>query len=414
MGRGVAVKKHEPISHFKILDEGHITSPKGFKAGGLHCGLKRQRPDIGWIYSHVPADAAGVYTTNLFQAAPLLVTQESIGVENKLQSIVVNSGNANSCTGETGLQNAYEMRSMVSKKFGLADHLVAVVSTGIIGEQLPMDKIKYGIEQFELHHPDIDFFEKAILTTDTCTKHIAVSVEIDDKIVTIGGAAKGSGMIHPNMATMLGFITTDAKVNQDALYTLLKEVTNHSFNMITVDGDTSTNDMVLALANGCAGNHELNKAHHQWQNFVHAFVYVCEYLAKTIARDGEGATKLIEVEVTGAINDDAARIISKSVVGSNLVKTAVFGTDPNWGRIICAAGYSGGAMNPDKMNVSIGNIPVVKDGLPVLFDENKAKAYLGNETVHIAIELGDGDGHAVAWGCDLTYDYVKINASYRT
>ncbi|MGV3489522.1 MAG: bifunctional ornithine acetyltransferase/N-acetylglutamate synthase [Tuberibacillus sp.] len=414
MSKTAALKVEQQKQPFHILEDGHITSAQGFKAGGLHCGLKHKRPDMGWVYSEVPADAAGVYTTNLFQAAPLVVTQESIRVENKIQAIVVNSGNANSCTGEIGLKNAYEMRRLTGKQFNVPDHRVAVVSTGVIGEQLPMDTVKDGIQQFQLENADVDLFERAILTTDTGTKHIAVQVYIDDQLVTIGGAAKGSGMIHPNMATMLGFVTTDAKINPHDLLTALKQVTNHSFNMITVDGDTSTNDMVLTLANGLAGNKELTKEHKQWDVFVSAFTYVCETLAKMIARDGEGATKLIEVEVNGAVSEEAARMISKSVVGSNLVKTAVFGADPNWGRMICAAGYSGSPMDPSKISVALGDIWVVKNGLPVLFDENKAKAYLGEDVVHISINLGDGGGHAKAWGCDLTYDYVKINASYRT
>jgi glutamate N-acetyltransferase / amino-acid N-acetyltransferase len=394
--------------------EGTVSSPKGFKAGGLHCGLRRKALDLGWIYSEVPAITAGVYTTNLFQAAPLTVTKESIAVENKLQAILVNSGNANACTGEEGMNNALEMRDHFSLSLGIPQHYVAVTSTGVIGQQLPIDKIHNGIKQIDINNNQSGHFEQAILTTDTTVKHLAVSLEIDGKKVIIGGAAKGSGMIHPNMATMLGFVTTDAAIAPDALQMALKEITNHSFNMITVDGDTSTNDMVLILANGLAENNELSPNHPQWHVFMSALKLVCEELAKKIARDGEGATKLIEVEVTGALEKETAEVISKSIVGSSLVKTAIFGSDANWGRIICAVGYSGKKIDPLKVTVKIGPITVVENGLPQEFSEELAKTYLENEQVKIVVDLHEGNEQAVAWGCDLTYDYVRINASYRT
>jgi glutamate N-acetyltransferase/amino-acid N-acetyltransferase len=400
----------------KVLKEGNITTPKGFQAGGLHCGLKRKRPDLGWIYSEVPAAAAGVYTTNLFQAAPLAVTQESIAVENKLQGILVNSGNANACTGEQGLQDAYEMRKLFSALMDIQEHYAAVVSTGVIGEHLPMQKLKAGIAAISEQRlkAEVDQFERAILTTDTSTKHVGVQLEINGKIVSIGGAAKGSGMIHPNMATMLAFITTDADIAQEELWAALKEVTNKTFNMITVDGDTSTNDMVLVLANGLAQNQQLTKGHKDWQLFVEGLELVSQELAKQIARDGEGATKLVEVHVEGALNDESAQAVGKSIIGSSLVKTAIFGTDPNWGRIVCAIGYSGELLDPNQVKVSIGPITVVDNGLPVAFDEAEAKGYLEQENVHIFVQLNQGLGKAVCWGCDLSYDYVRINASYRT
>lgn len=397
-----------------VISNGDVTSPKGFKAGGLHCGIKYKRPDLGWIYSETPAVAAGVYTTNAFKAAPLVVTQESIAVEHRLQSILVNSGSANSCTGEQGLANAYAMRHAFADHISVPEHYVAVVSTGLIGEQLPMEKIKDGIGQISLNHIETDQFEKAILTTDTSTKHIAVQLKIDGKIVTIGGAAKGSGMIHPNMATMLGFVTTDAAIHQKDLLQALKKITNKTFNMITVDGDTSTNDMVLVLANGLAENESLSKEHPQWDMFVEGLTHVCQTLAKKIARDGEGATKLIEVKVKGASDDQSAQVIGKAIVGSNLVKTAVYGADPNWGRIVNAVGYSGEPINTMKINVTLGIITVVEEGLPVPFNEEEAIAYLKQENIEILVECGIGNGEATAWGCDLTYDYVKINASYRT
>ncbi len=405
------IEKQEII----IINGGDITTPKGYKAGGLHCGFKRKRLDLGYIFSEVPATTAGVYTTNLFQAPPLAVTQESIEKEHKIQAVLVNSGNANACTGEQGLKDAYSMQSMFAEKLNIEKHYVAVTSTGVIGVHLPMDKMKDGIQEI-LHdeHVGGSLFERAILTTDTGVKNICIQMEIDGKVVTIAGAAKGSGMIHPNMATMLGFITTDASINYDDLLVGLKEVTNQTFNMITVDGDTSTNDMVLVMANGEAKNQTLSKEHPSWNLFTKGLKMVSESLAKQIARDGEGATKLIEVHVSGAESLESARAVSKSIISSNLVKTAIYGTDANWGRIVCAIGYSGQAINPNTLKVSIGPIKVVENGLPFPFDEEEAKDYLQNENVHIFVDLKQGNVSATAWGCDLTYDYVKINASYRT
>ncbi|MDQ0256961.1 glutamate N-acetyltransferase/amino-acid N-acetyltransferase [Evansella vedderi] len=401
--------------HIQMVKGGNVTTPKGFTAGGLHCGIKKRKLDLGWVYSEVPATAAGVYTTNQFQAPPLKVTKESISVENKLQAILVNSGVANACTGEQGLLDAYEMRNEFSKAMGVEDHLVAVASTGVIGTHLPMDRLKAGIDQIGTNeHNGAELFEMAILTTDTCIKNIAVQLEIDGKTISIGGAAKGSGMIDPNMATMLAFVTTDADVNGESLSTALKDVTNRTYNQITVDGDSSTNDMVLVMANGQADNNQLSEVHPQWEQFKNALELVCQILAKKIARDGEGATKLIEVHVQGAATEEAARKISKTIISSNLVKTAIYGTDPNWGRIVCAIGYSERPIDPDKVKVSLGPFPVVENGLPLYFDEEEATEYLMQETVEIFVDLQQGNKSAVAWGCDLTYDYVKINASYRT
>jgi len=406
-----AISKKEII----ILNEGSVTLPIGYKAGGVHCGIKKKKLDLGYIVSEVPATVAGVYTTNIFQAAPLLVTQESIAKENKAQAVLVNSGNANACTGEQGLIDAFEMQKDFASLLGVDEHLVSVTSTGVIGELLPIEKIKNGIKQI-LHkeYEAEDNFKQAILTTDTFTKQIAVQVQIDGKTVSIGGAAKGSGMIHPNMATMLGFVTTDANIAHEDLLFALKDVTNKTFNMITVDGDTSTNDMVLVLANGLAGNEQLTKGHPDWDVFVKGLKVVSESLAKQIAKDGEGATKLIEVQVNGAYSLEAASAVGKAIISSNLVKTAIYGTDPNWGRIITAIGYSKVAVEPNALKVSIGPFPVFKNGLPCSIVEEEVKAYLEQETVTIFVELNQGDHSATAWGCDLTYDYVKINASYRT
>ncbi|MCM3569451.1 bifunctional ornithine acetyltransferase/N-acetylglutamate synthase [Neobacillus mesonae] len=398
-----------------ILEEESVTLPKGFKAGGLHCGLKRKRLDLGYIVSEVPAAAAGVYTTNAFQAAPLVVTQESMAKENKIQALIVNSANANACTGEQGIKDAYEMQSQFASELGIQNHLVAVTSTGVIGEVLPMEKITTGIKQIlNKEHEDVKNFLQAILTTDLVVKHIGVQMTIDGKTVSIGGASKGSGMIHPNMATMLGFVTSDANIAHEDLSNALKEITNQTFNMITVDGDTSTNDMVVVMANGMAGNDQLTKDHPDWEVFKAGLKIVCESLAKKIARDGEGATKLVEVKVDGAFSQNAARAIGKSIISSNLVKTAIYGTDANWGRIVTAIGYSGVPIEPMAIKVSLGTIPVFENGLPAPFNEDEAKKYLEQDTVQIFVDLNQGEFSATAWGCDLTYDYVKINASYRT
>lgn len=399
----------------KVIEAG-VNAPQGFTAGGLACGLKKDKLDLGWIYSSVPANAAAVYTTNLFQAAPILVTKESMAVEEKIQGVLVNSGNANACTGEPGLENAYRMRRAFADLKSTKEHYIAVASTGVIGEQLPMDKIEAGIAAISPEHEDEqgENFAQAILTTDTCSKKAAVELEIDGKRVIIAGVAKGSGMIHPNMATMLGFITTDAEVEQAALASLLKEATDLSFHCITVDGDTSTNDMVLVMANGLAQNHPLHAGHPEWESFKAGFVYVCQELAKQIASDGEGATKLIEVEVQGAASDREAQQIAKTIVGSSLLKSAVFGCDPNWGRIVCAIGYSGVKLDPNQVKVNLGPFTVVENGLPREFDREAAVQYLKQDEIKIEVLLAHGSGKAVAWGCDLTYDYVKINAMYTT
>lgn len=398
-----------------VLEEAGVTLPKGYKAGGMYCGIKRNRLDLGYIVSEVPATTAGVYTTNLFQAAPLVVTQESIAKENKIQALIVNSGNANACTGEQGIKDAKEMQKGFAAELGIQDHLVAVTSTGVIGETMPIEKISTGIKQIlQKEFEDEANFKQAILTTDTCTKQMGVQIKIDEKIVSIGGVAKGSGMIHPNMATMLGFVTTDAFIAHEDLLNALKDITNQTFNMITVDGDTSTNDMVLVMANGLAENDQLTKEHPDWDLFVSGLKVVCESLAKKIARDGEGATKLVEVQVNGAYSFNAARAVGKAIISSNLVKTAIYGTDPNWGRIVTAIGYSGVPVNPNAIKVSIGPFSVFENGLPCSFVEEEVKEYLELDTVNIMVELNQGDFSATAWGCDLTYDYVKINASYRT
>ncbi|MFF2912204.1 bifunctional ornithine acetyltransferase/N-acetylglutamate synthase [Paenibacillus sp. NPDC057934] len=404
---------------YTVVEGGSITTPKGFKAGGLHCGLKKtDRNDLGAILCEVPATAAGVYTTNVFQAAPLKVTRESL-VNGTLQALVVNSGNANACTGEQGEADAYEMRAATARQLNVAEENVAVASTGVIGELLKMDAVRSGIaglsEKLDGGTAGAEEFCQAILTTDLVKKECCVKVSVGGEEVVIAGAAKGSGMIHPNMATMLGFMTTDAAIDGEDLLSLLRAATNVTFNMITVDGDTSTNDMLVAMASGLAGNVKLNRLHPDWDNFAAAFTHVCQSLAKSIARDGEGATKLIEVQVSGAVNDEAAAAIAKTVVGSSLVKSAIFGADANWGRIIAAVGRAGVPVSPERVDISLGEIEVLLQSKPVAFDEEQALAYLQkSDTVLITVKLHDGEGTATAWGCDLTYDYVRINAAYRT
>jgi glutamate N-acetyltransferase/amino-acid N-acetyltransferase len=404
---------------FTVVPDGAVTTPKGFKAGGLHCGLKKTtRHDLGAIVCEVPAAAAGVYTTNVFQAAPIQVTRESIGAGGVLRAVIVNSGNANACTGKQGEADAYEMRGKFAEAIGVPAEHVAVASTGVIGELLKMDCVRSGIAELPARlaatYEAGDDFCQAILTTDLVKKEVCVSVEVDGQLVHVAGASKGSGMIHPNMATMLGFVTTDAAIGSEALQKLLRRATDLTFNMITVDGDTSTNDMLVAMASGLAGNRELDERHPDWAAFAGALTYVCEVLAKAIARDGEGATKLVEVQVRGAVSDEAAQAIAKTVIGSSLVKSAVFGADANWGRIIAAVGRAGQPVDPETVDIRLGDIVTLEESRPVAFDEEAALEYLKGDTVVIHVDLHMAEGTATAWGCDLTYDYVRINAAYRT
>jgi len=400
----------------KEIKNGTILTPKGFLADGVEAGLKKTKKDVALIMSEIPASCAAVYTTNQFQAAPLKVSQESIAKEGLIQAVIVNSGCANACTGEKGLQDAYETRKLVADKLHIEEHLVAVASTGVIGVNLQMEKIAKGIEQLNpgSDREDAIAFQTAILTTDTRMKTCCFSVEINGKTVTMGGTAKGSGMIHPNMATMLGFITTDANIDHEALQMALREVTEKSFNQITVDGDTSTNDTVTVMANGMAGNDLLNPDHPEWSLFMDILTLTSESLAKQIAKDGEGASKLIEVEVKGAQNQLDARMIAKQIVGSSLVKTAVFGADANWGRIISAIGQTKAHVNPANVTISMGPIEMLKNSEPVAFSEEIALQYLQEDFIQIFVDLHCGEAVGKAWGCDLSYDYVKINASYRT
>lgn len=396
----------------KIID-GTIASPLGFSADGLHAGFKKKKLDFGWIVSEVPASVAGVYTTNKVIAAPLLVTKASIQKSQKLQAIVVNSGVANSCTGQQGLDAAYEMQSLTAQKLKIEPDLVGLASTGVIGEQLPMDALKNGLSQILVSGKAEDFAE-AILTTDTCTKTCVVTEEFGSDLVTMAGVAKGSGMIHPNMATMLAFITCDANISSATLQAALSQHVETTFNQITVDGDTSTNDMVLVMANGCRQNEEILPDTEEFEKFSKMLRYLMADLAKKIAKDGEGATKLIEVNVRHAKDEQSGRMIAKSVVGSSLVKTAIFGQDPNWGRILAAIGYAGADVSVDNIDIWIEGIPVMQASSPVAFDPEETSDAMAGELLTLTIDLHDGDTEAQAWGCDLSYDYVKINALYRT
>ncbi|WP_342041774.1 bifunctional ornithine acetyltransferase/N-acetylglutamate synthase [Bacillus sp. OTU2372] len=398
------------------IENGNILSPQGFTTAGVHAGLRYAKKDLGVIVSEIPASAAAVYTTNQFQAAPLKVTQESIACEGLLQAVVVNSACANACTGDRGYMDALKMRSLTSEKFGIKENYVAVASTGVIGEFLDMEKIANGIQSLSpgnLNSDAVDF-QTAILTTDIVMKNCGYSSVINGKTITIGGAAKGSGMIHPNMATMLGFLTTDAAISSENLSAALKNVINQTFNQITVDGDTSTNDMVLFMANGLAGNDPLTPEHPHWETFVELLTKACENLSKQIAMDGEGATKLVEVEVLGADTPEEARFIAKQIVGSNLVKTAIFGADANWGRIIGAIGQTNAVINPNTVDIAIGPIKMLHNSVPCMFSEDEARSYLSQPFIKIFVDLHVGNGAGKAWGCDLSYDYVKINASYRS
>ncbi|MHB8172066.1 MAG: bifunctional glutamate N-acetyltransferase/amino-acid acetyltransferase ArgJ [Thermincolia bacterium] len=396
--------------------EGGVTAPKGFRAAGVAAGIKKNgNKDLAILISDVPANAAGVFTTNKVKAAPLLVTMENLQ-GGKAQVVVVNAGNANACTGQQGLDNVRATIGAVSQALNVEESHVVVTSTGVIGVQLPMDKVLSGVELAAkaITYQGGSEAAEAIMTTDTFPKELAVTLELGGQKVTMGGMVKGSGMIHPNMATMLGFITTDAAISSNLLHKALKEVTENSFNMVSVDGDTSTNDMVVILANGLAGNQEIITEDEDYNKFKNVLKAICVVLAKAIARDGEGATKLVEIRVQNAPSNNDAIKAAKAIATSSLVKTAIFGSDANWGRIICAVGYSGANFDPDRVDIYLGDEKMAEDGCGLNFSEERAKEILDKEVVVITVDLKIGCYMATAWGCDLTYDYVKINGAYRT
>ena len=398
-----------------------ITSPKGFKASGIHCGLKKNinKKDLALIYSEILANCCGVYTKNKVKGAPLTVTKNHL-LNNKAQAIIINSGNANTCTGDDGLYKAKQMTCLCAKELDLNPNDVLVASTGVIGVPLNIELIKSGIPSLvaNLSYLSANDAAKAIMTTDTSEKQAGVTFEINGKKITLSAMCKGSGMIHPNMATMLSFITTDISISAELLNQALKESVNISYNRISVDGDSSTNDMVLIMANGLANNETIIEKNDDYKLFLKALTLLNIHLAKKIAKDGEGATKLIECTVKNANSINDAEVLAKSVINSSLVKAAMFGSDANWGRILCALGYSDIDFDPNKVDVffasKIGELLVCKNGAAFNFDEIKAKEILLEDEIKILIDVHLGKFSATAWGCDLTYDYVKINGDYRS
>jgi glutamate N-acetyltransferase/amino-acid N-acetyltransferase len=402
----------------KIIGNG-ICAPKGFKANGIHCGIRKNKSkrDLALIYSIKKANAAAIYTTNLVKGAPLIITKNHL-IDGRAQAIICNSGNANTCNPD-GLETASSMCRLLAEKLSISPTDIVVASTGIIGRRLDIEPIKSGIPKLVkgLGEKSKSAAE-AIMTTDTKIKEAAVSFTIKGKECRIGGIAKGSGMINPNMATMLAFITTDCNISSDLLQKALSEDVKDTFNMISVDGDTSTNDMVVILANGLAGNPEIVKEDNDFYKFKKALNQITTSLSKMIASDGEGATKLLECKVLGAKSKSAARAAAKAVVNSSLFKAAMFGADANWGRVMSALGSSGADVNLDKVDIafksSAGEILVCEDGFAALYSEESAKKILEQNCIQILIRLKDGDYSATAYGCDLTYDYVKINGEYTT
>lgn len=398
---------------------GGATAPAGFVAGGVECGVRGSlrgsgSRDLGLLFSELGCSSAAVFTRNVLKGAPLVVTREAVEAGD-VRVVAVNSGNANAATGRKGLEDARAMQELAAKALDTGVAEVAVASTGVIGVHLPMDRIAAGMESAAAALVrDGTPFAEAILTTDTRTKEAAVEVEVGGKTVTVGGTAKGSGMIHPNMGTMLAFLTTDAAVNKECLQETLNVATERTFNRVTVDGDTSPSDMAILLANGAAGNEMLTMESRDYPAFAAAVEAVARTLAKEIARDGEGATRLVEVMVEGARDEGSAAALAKSVVGSSLVKAAVFGEDANWGRVLTAMGYSGVDFDPNGVDLWFGAVKVFEGGEPTPHDEAEANAALATEEVEITARTGEGDASATAWGCDLTYEYVEINGSYRT
>jgi glutamate N-acetyltransferase/amino-acid N-acetyltransferase len=407
--------KNETI--IKIIPEGGITSPRGFSAGATYAGLKKPAKDaldLAILYSAISCKAAAVFTTNKIKAAPVLLDQRKLHKNGQAQAVVINSGCANACTGDQGMKNAETTAFLTGQKLLISSDEVMVASTGVIGVQLQIEKIKEGIGRIVLSGDGGHDLTRAIMTTDTRPKEIAIKINHNQQEFTIGGTVKGAGMIHPNMATMLCFITTDAVVEGEFLKAALKKAVDDSFNMVSVDGDTSTNDTVLILANGLAGNQVIKMGSDCEASFLQGLNQVCVYLAKAIARDGEGATRLIEVTVNGAVNLADARLAARTISNSYLVKSAVHGCDPNWGRIAAAAGRSGAEMIEGKTDVYIGDMCLFKSGMPLPFDKKMAAGLLRGEEVPIRVDLNIGRYSATAWGCDLSEEYVVINSEYTT
>ena len=403
--------------------KGGVTAAKGFEASSTAAGIKyKDRTDMALIYSQVPCEAAGTFTTNVVKAAPVKWDRQVVDSGKKAQAVIVNSGIANACTGAEGFGYCKDTAEAAAKYLSVDAEGVLIGSTGVIGKQMPIDKLTAGIEI--LAGKKNDSIEngteaaKAIMTTDTHEKELAVTIQVGGKTVTIGGMAKGSGMIHPNMCTMLAFVTTDAVITKEALQKALSEDVVDTYNMISVDGDTSTNDPALVLANGMAENPMIEYGTEDYQTFKAALHEINEYLAKQIAGDGEGATALFEVKVKGAESVKAAKVLAKSIACSNLTKTAIAGHDANWGRIVCAMGYSGAQFDPEKVDLffesKAGKIQIAEDGVALDFSEEKATEILSQPEVTAIADVKIGDAEATAWGCDLTHGYIEINADYRS
>ena len=400
--------------------EGGVCAAKGFRANGVHCGIRKNhsKKDLSLIFSTVPASAAAVYTTNLVKGAPLTVTKKHIA-NGTAQAVICNSGNANTCNAN-GIEIAEEMSALAASALGISADDVVVASTGVIGQPLSIDPIAAGLPELVAGLSDNGSGTAAegIMTTDTVRKEVAVEFTLGGKTCRLGGIAKGSGMIHPNMATMLVFLTTDAAISPAMLQKALSGDIANTFNMLSIDGDTSTNDMVTILANGLAGNPEVTEEGEDFTAFMQALNSVTIALCRKIAGDGEGATKLLECKVTGAADLATAKTVAKSVICSSLLKAAMFGADANWGRVLCAIGYSGADVDVNKVDVAFsspaGTVAVCKDGAGLNFSEEKAKQVLLEKEIEILVELNSGDAASTAWGCDLTYDYVRINGDYRT
>lgn len=417
-------RKERKVNSMKNI-AGGIVAAKGFKAAGIEVGIKEGhsgKKDMAMIFSDVPCKTAGTFTTNRVKAAPVIWDREIVTGGNDTRAIVVNSGIANACTGKEGYGYCKDIAKKASEALNIHEESVLVASTGVIGQQLPMDKISKGIEMLSSclgNTKDYaDMAAEAIMTTDTHSKQIAIQTEIGGKTVTIGGMCKGSGMIHINMCTMLGFITTDCAISKKMLQKALSETVEDTFNMVSVDGDTSTNDTVLLMANGLAENKEINEENDDYYTFKAAIVEVATYLSKQIAGDGEGATALFEVKVINALSKAQAVTLSKSIVTSSLTKAAIYGHDANWGRILCAMGYSGADFNPETVDIyfesKAGKIKIVENGTATDYSEDEATKILSEPEVTAIADIKMGAMEATAWGCDLTYDYVKINADYRS
>lgn len=402
---------------------GGVTAAKGFQAASTAAGIKyKDRKDMAMIYSKVPCRAAGTFTTNIVKAAPVKWDHRVVYNSKAAQAVVINAGIANACTGEEGMGYCRQTAEKVEKVLGIAADEVLVASTGVIGMQLPIDCICNGIDAMvpELKG-DLESgteASKAIMTTDTKNKEVAVTIELGGKTVTIGGMCKGSGMIHPNMCTMLSFVTTDAAISKELLQEALSADVQDTYNMISVDGDTSTNDTCLLLANGLAQNPEITEKNEDYATFCKALNFVNETLAKKMAGDGEGATALFEVKIVGAKSKEQAKVLSKSVITSSLTKAAIYGHDANWGRILCAMGYSGAQFDPEKVDLffesAAGRMQIIRDGVAIDYSEEEATKILSEPAVTAIADVKMGTATATAWGCDLTYDYVKINADYRS